>query len=70
MKKFLFEPASKYDPPRQLASLRDPGHAQMLTQTSSRVKMGFNYLLMERKFNFPSQLASDFCTMQEICGLR
>ena len=32
--------------------------------------MGFNYLLMERKLNFPSQLASDFCTKQEICGLR
>ena len=42
----------------------------MLPQTSSWVKMGFNYLLMEWKFNFPSQLASDFCTMQEICGLR
>ena len=33
----------------------------MLTQTSSRVKMGFNYLLMERKFNFPSQVTSAQC---------
>lgn len=64
MQKFLFEPARRSEPPRQLAPLSEI-ILNLLTQTSSRVKMGFNYLLMERKFNFLSQSASDFCTKQK-----
>ena len=64
MQKFLFEPARRSEPPRQLAPLSEI-ILNLLTQTSSRVKMGFNYLLMERKFNFLSQSARDFCTKQK-----
>ena len=64
MQKFLFEPARRSEPPWQLAPLSEI-ILNLLTQTSSRVKMGFNYLLMERKFNFLSQSASDFCTKQK-----